>query len=77
MVLIKLSYQHILFMQREVKQNWDYKALHTSGQRVIKPVKMTDRFKQNELNCIDDLDAYMEDNNVQDIDDCNEAKRDS
>ena len=44
-------------MQRKFKQNWDYRILHTSGSKVIKPGKMTDitRLRQLELDCIDDL----------------------
>ena len=34
-------------MQRTVKLDWDYKILHTSGEKVVKPVKMTERFIQN------------------------------
>ena len=60
-------------MRRTVKLDLDYKILHTSGEKVVKPVKMTERFIQNELDCIDDLDAFIEDNNVQDLDEIDEA----
>ena len=61
-------------MQRSVKQDWDYRILHTSGESVIKLVKMTERLKQNDLDCVDEMDAYIEDHNVQHIDDIDEAK---
>ena len=61
------------YMRRNVKLDWDYKILHTSGEKVIKPAKMTERFIQMELDCIDDLDAFIEDNNVQDLDEIDEA----
>ncbi|MEO1918003.1 MAG: hypothetical protein ABGX53_06520, partial [Candidatus Thioglobus sp.] len=51
----------------------DYKLLHTSGERVIKPVKMTERLIQNDLDCVDELDAFIEDNNIQDLDEIVEA----
>ena len=60
-------------MSRAVKLNWDYQALHTSGNKVVKPVKMTERLIQNELDCVDELDAFIEDNNVQDLDEIDEA----
>ena len=34
---------------------------------------MIERLKQNDLDCVDELDAYIEDHNVQDIDDIDEA----
>ena len=48
-------------MKRTVKKDWDYKVLHTSGEKVIKPVNMSDivRIKQNNLDCIDDLDEFI------------------
>ena len=60
-------------MRRTVKLDWDYKILHTSGEKVVKSVEMTERFIQIELDCIDDLDAFIEDNNVQDLDEIDEA----
>ena len=60
-------------MNRKVKQDWDYKILHTSESKVIKPVEMSERLKQNELNCVDDLVAYLEDNKIQEIDDREKA----
>ena len=65
--------KRIRYMRRTVKLDWDYRILHTSGEKVVKPVKMTDRFIQNELDCIDDLDAFIEDNSVQDLDESEEA----
>ena len=64
-------------MQRKVKKDLDYKILHTSGSKVIKPAKMTDirKVKQLELDCIDDLDEFMEDNSVHDIEDCEQIDR--
>ena len=53
----------------------DYKKLHTSGNKVVKLVRMSDivRLKQQNLNCIDDLDEFIEDHNVREFDHSDEA----
>ena len=62
-------------MQRSVKKDWDYRELHTSGIKVVKPVRMSDivKLKQQNLDCIDDLDEFIEDHNVQGFDHIEEA----
>ena len=39
-------------MQRKVKKDLDYKILHTSGEKVIKPAKMTDILKIKQLELV-------------------------
>ena len=48
-------------MNREVKQDWDYKELHISGSKIIKPVDMAnvEKLRQLELDCIVELDEYV------------------
>ena len=62
-------------MQRDVEQNWDYRALHTSGQKVVKPDDMSDidRLKQHYLDSIDEVDEFIEDHKVQEFDHIDEA----
>ena len=57
-------------MSRAVKLNWDYQILHTSGNKVVKLVNMSDinRLKQVHFECIDDLDEFMDDHKFQDFD---------
>ena len=64
-------------MQGSVKKDWDYKKLHTSGIKVVKPVRMSDivRLKQQNLDCIDDLDEFIDDHNVQEFDHIHKACR--
>jgi hypothetical protein len=40
------------YMRRNVKLDWDYK-IHTSGEKVIEPVKMTAGFIQMEVDCLE------------------------
>jgi len=52
-------------MCRRVKENWDYKLLHTSGIKVVK--NMSEQLKQNELDAVSDITDYIEDHNEQDF----------
>ena len=65
-------------MQRDVKQNCDYRDLHTSGQKVVKPDDMSDidRLKQHFLDSIDEVEYCIEDHKIQElyhIDEANEC----
>ena len=48
-------------MQRDVKQNWNYKTLHTTGQRVV---KLDDRLKRHFLDSIEEVDEFIDDHVV-------------
>ena len=62
-----------MLMNWREKLNLDYKILHTSGEKVIK-TNMTEKLIQEDLDSVSDLEEFMEDHNLQDLETKNEAE---